>query len=190
MREQQVSTSNSDIPYSKRFISPPNNSRLRVSLYETKKEFHFARKGHNETLEIAILLKHSWFVTAVIRSHAPGNGGTCKFTKLQLSSQSHYFWSVDVGRLDNFNEIALEFSRRESRCDWSPTGNCDHLKFDGDSIDSISLGNVNKWITSHNHDLTVSMTAWVTTHNLLNYPWTVKLPMISTLENTNTIYFI
>jgi hypothetical protein len=35
-----------------------------------------AGKGHNEILEIAILLKHMRVATAVIRRQVPENGGT------------------------------------------------------------------------------------------------------------------
>jgi hypothetical protein len=48
-----------------------------MSLNEIKKELQIAGKGHNVLYEIVNSLKHTRTATAVIRTHVPGNRGTC-----------------------------------------------------------------------------------------------------------------
>jgi hypothetical protein len=67
-----------------------------------KKEFQIAGKGQNETLEIAILMKHTCAATNSVDSHAPENGGTCQFTKLCQSVEECVIgFAIDVKRRRN-----------------------------------------------------------------------------------------
>jgi hypothetical protein len=58
-----------------------------MSLNEIKKECQIAGKGHHETFEIAILMKHTSAATNRVDGHVPENGGACQFTKLCQSDE-------------------------------------------------------------------------------------------------------
>jgi hypothetical protein len=47
-----------------------------MSSNDIKKEVRLAGKGHNETFEIAILMKHTSAATNSVDGHVPENGGT------------------------------------------------------------------------------------------------------------------
>jgi hypothetical protein len=58
-----------------------------MSLNENKKQLipsQIPGKGHHETFEIVILLKHTRGATDAIDAHVPENGGTCAMAKLSL----------------------------------------------------------------------------------------------------------
>jgi hypothetical protein len=64
--------------------TPPNHSLSQLDFQKSskaiKKEIQIVGKGQNETLEIVKPLVHTRSVTDAVKTHVPGNGGTCQFT--------------------------------------------------------------------------------------------------------------
>jgi hypothetical protein len=84
-----------------------------VSLKEIKNDRQTAGKGHNETLEIVILLVDTLAATNAVKDHVPENGGTCYLHFLRLSEWKDM--SVDCFYCGRHMEMTVAWRNGQSQ---------------------------------------------------------------------------